>query len=263
MSHRPHILVTRPHDEAQSLASRLTTLGCDVSRAPLLDITLLPISPDAFDNVSALAITSRNALKAVARDTAILELARRLPVYCVGQATARAAQALNFTNVIVGPGHAAGLAERIADAIGTSQQVPDGRKQAHTILHPTTINRAFDLDGALAAHNVTVKTITAYEVASAKALPPPVAAALAYGELDAVILMSPRTAEIWLRLAGAALDSMHERLTSMRHICFSNAIANVIRSGGIPADCIDVAASTNIEDIVLIAGRLVERGLPE
>ena len=80
--------------------------------SPLLIIEQIEDVALDLDGAQALIVTSRNALRVLAKHPA-LDAARGLPLFAVGEATARAARALGFATVIEGPGNGAGLAELI------------------------------------------------------------------------------------------------------------------------------------------------------
>ena len=59
---------------------------------------------------------------------------------------------------------------------------------------------AFDIVGALAREGFSVQSATVYSMDACREFSPSVAAMLKAGEVDGVILMSPRTAEIYVSL---------------------------------------------------------------
>lgn len=100
--------ITRTRPAARDTADRLAALGHDPVIAPLLAVRVLtPESPVPAH--AALAFTSRNAVAAWAG----LSPDRALPVFCVGDATAEAARAVGFTDVLSASGDARALAALI------------------------------------------------------------------------------------------------------------------------------------------------------
>ena len=112
------VLVTRPEPDATRQAERLAARGHEPVLAPLLAIESANNVPLELDGAQALIVTSRNALRALAshRD---LAASLQLPLFAVGEATAKAATELGFTTVIAGPGTGEELSRLIA---GTSAQ---------------------------------------------------------------------------------------------------------------------------------------------
>ena len=102
-----HVLITRPHADAAVLAQELAARGHQVMVEPLLTIEPLPDAVPALDGVQALLLTSANAAPALRGTNP------RLPVFVVGEATARAAREHGCEQVHVAAGDAASLARLI------------------------------------------------------------------------------------------------------------------------------------------------------
>ena len=67
-----------------------------------------------LEGAQALLVTSRNALSALATHRQLAE-ALGLPLFAVGEATARAAQGLGFADVTAGPGTGEALAKLVSE----------------------------------------------------------------------------------------------------------------------------------------------------
>ena len=61
------VLVTRPHEQAAGTARLLERMGHAVLLDPVLEVRPLPFTPPQVDAVAALAVTSINAVPALAR----------------------------------------------------------------------------------------------------------------------------------------------------------------------------------------------------
>ena len=208
------ILVTRPEGDAAELKARLEAMGHDVLLAPLLSIAPEPIPAAAIADAAALIMTSRNAAAALAASNAAV-IARHLPIFAVGRATAAKARALGFAHVIEGPGAAAGLSATIATHL---------RPGAGVLVHLAGEHLAHDLAGDLRAMGYDVKTQRAYRAVASTSLPAVVAGRLAEGGIAAVVLLSPRTASVWLNLAARqGFD-----LTRIKHLCLSPKVADAL-----------------------------------
>lgn len=265
MTRAPQIVVTRPRPDSEALAGRLTDLGYDVLIAPLLDITPLPLAVDDIERFDALVLTSRHALTSLAGDAHELAAARGLPVFCVGDATAAAARLSGFRSVVAGPGDAAGLKEVIDSAIASGQLRARAGDGAITLFNPTTARRAFDFAEAFAGTHVRVVARDAYGVTPVAALVKEVQAALCARTVGAVILMSARTSATWARVAADAVAGCGGTpvLAPIQHLCLSVSVADALGQLSLPPQSVNVAVSTNIEDILLMTQRLVEPGQPE
>ena len=131
----------------------------------------------------ALAATSRNGVRGLARLAGVEHL-RDLPFYAVGDATARAARELGFTDVRSAGGAFADLARLLASSgagIGS-------------LLYAAGEERAGDLVGALAAAGIEVAMLEVYRMDAAEGLPEEVTASFASGTVDAILVYSERTA---------------------------------------------------------------------
>jgi uroporphyrinogen-III synthase len=241
-----HVLITRPERDATDLKSRIVALGCEVTLAPLLDIQFKSIALEALSDAAGVVATSRNGLQALARSAA-LPAALTLPVFTVGPATTRLARELGFATVISGPGTAAELVPVIAG---------HSAAQSGPLVHLAGDHLAFDLVGTLSAHGITVKAVEAYASVAAKTLSGDVVSLLTSGRLDAVILMSPRSAAIWSALISAL--PVKPKLTKVTHICLSRAVA--AKLAGISGLQTVIAEKPNADEIVSEVYRLAGRG---
>ena len=237
-----HVLLTRPERDAAVLQARIAALGCRVSLAPLLDIQLRPIAADALAGATAIVATSRNGLKALAHSDA-LQTARALPIFAVGPATAQLAHELGFETVIPGAGTGADL----VPIVSAHPSAASGK-----LVHLAGDHLAFDLAGALRERGIELNVLPVYASVAAETLQAPVVADLAAREIDAVVLMSPRSAAIWARLT--AQDRLHPALTGVTHICLSDAVAGAL--SGIDGLTKVIAEQPNADAIVSAVYRL-------
>jgi uroporphyrinogen-III synthase len=237
-----HVLITRPERDSGDLKSRIETLGCKVTVAPLIEIAINVIAASELDGSSGLIATSRNGLRAIALSPS-LEAARSLPLFAVGPATAALARELGFREVIVGAGTAADLVPLIKDHAGT---------QRGTLAHLAGDHLTFDLGTALAAIGLGYQRINAYRSVAAKTLDEHIARLLANHKLDAVILMSPRTASVWANLVRALSETPD--LSKVTHICISNAVAKALQS--LAPTKIEVSGAPASDEIVALVYRL-------
>jgi uroporphyrinogen-III synthase len=237
-----HILITRPERDAGDLKSRIAALGCQVTLAPLLDIRFNPIAGGSLAGASAIVATSRNGLASLAQ-SAEFDAARFLPVFAVGPATTKLASDLKFATVVSGPGTAADLVPLIA-AHPAARQGP--------LVHLAGDHLAFNLAGALAAHGITVTAIPAYRSVAAETLPDGILALLTACLVDAVILMSPRSADTWVKLISSL--PVKPNLTKFTHICLSQAVAD--RLTAMPGATTVIAEKPNADEIIIQVYRL-------
>jgi len=236
------LLITRPEAEAAAFSAQLEALGHSVVAEPLLQMELLPISASALEGVTALIITSRNGVRALAQSQAF-DTARTLPVIAVGPGTGALARELGFSDIVAGPGTGAELVPIIAaHAMGRSA----------VFAHIRGDVVAFDLRQALAEQGIVVREIEAYRSQPADALSPQTQTLLQNRKLDAVILMSPRTATIFTQLVAAS--GLEAPARDLVLLCLSPAVAAAVKP--LCPKQIEVAESPNLEAMLSVVARV-------
>jgi uroporphyrinogen-III synthase len=178
------VIVTRPIEDAERTAAALRERGHEAILSPLLEIRFLDGPEISLDGVQAILATSANGIRALARRTS----QRSLPVFAVGPQTTLAARAAGFADVRDADGDASALAETVSRWL-------DPRRGA--LLHATGREHKGELAAALEAAGFRVRTEMLYETVPATELSPGAREALVTGTLDAVMLFSPRSAEIF------------------------------------------------------------------
>ena len=217
------VLVTRPEPDAGREADALTRLGYVPVLAPLLRIEFLEDVELPLEGAQAVVATSRNALRALA-DHPQREEAMALPLFAVGEATAWAARKLGFGEVTIGTGTGAGLPPLI-------------RRELHPgdgpLVHISAEKVAFDLQSALAEDGFELRRAVLYRSHPVEALPDAVVSGLRQGYIESVLLLSPRTARAFARLA----DEQDLKSGAKTPICYclSRAVAAPIEPLGFTA----------------------------
>ena len=220
------LMITRPLEDAAPLAEELAGLGIESMVEPLLSIELSDAGIPDLSGVQALLLTSANGVRAYCA----LARERRLPVYAVGDATARAAKDAGFATVISAAGDVASLAALVRDKL----KPRDG-----ALVHVAGSNVAGDLAGLLGQAGFEYRRAQLYHARKAVALSPVAMRALEGGSIDGVVLYSPRTAESFVDLltkAGAA--DLARRLIAF---CLSDAVA--VSAGALAWSRVVVAAT--------------------
>jgi uroporphyrinogen-III synthase len=213
------ILVTRPQPGGMQTAVALKERGHEPITAPLFEIeSLSEVDPDSGP-WTAILLTSANALWAIAglvwRDEW-----RRLPVFAVGDRTAKTARDQGFIEVT----SASGDVENLADLVAARLKPPA------RLLYLAGQERAGDLAGILRARNFTVDVVVVYRMLVARTLPEPAAAAIRVG-VDAVLHFSRHSAEAFVRAASNA-GLLEAALTKPAHFCLSSQVAEPLRQAG-------------------------------
>lgn len=208
------LLVTRPEPDAMKLAGLLEKRGLEATVEPLLRISYENADAVELDGAAALIATSRHGLRALIGKP-VLAAARAIPVFTVGRATAQEARRMGFARVLVGPGTAADLVPAIAATLDASEGL---------LVHLAGQALAFDLKGELEQLGFRVLQPTLYRMEAAEDLSPSTIDQLNDGDIEGVILLSPRTARVYARL----MQRHRLGLASQRmvHFCLSTAVAN-------------------------------------
>lgn len=184
-------LVTRPRAEAEGLAAALAERGIEAIVEPLLDIHYRDVSAPDLAGVQAILCTSANGVRALAR----LSSEWKRPLFAVGDTTAARARSEGFARVETAGGNVADLVRLVREKL---------RPDDGSLLHVAGSEIAGDLAGALRADGFAVERAVLYEARPAKALSGETVRALAAGLVDFALFFSPRTAAIFVALAGRA-----------------------------------------------------------
>jgi uroporphyrinogen-III synthase len=184
-------LVTRPREDSEGVAAELRARGLAVMVEPLLDIRNLDGVAIDTEGVQGILATSANGVRALARALAD----RALPVWAVGDASARCARELGYTQVESAGGDVDTLTALVAERC-------DPAKGA--FLHAAGTVVAGDLNGQLAEKGFQVRRVVLYEAVTAEALSYRLTGALTHGAVDVGLFFSPRTAATFVTLVQAA-----------------------------------------------------------
>ncbi|KAA5802311.1 uroporphyrinogen-III synthase [Alkalicaulis satelles] len=217
MRERPPVLVTRAEPGAARTCETLARLGYRAVNAATARIEPMDARPD-WSAASAIIVTSPNG----AARLAALGAPPHLPVYAVGEASARAAREAGHGTVITGTGDAAGLLDVILAAS------PDAPARQGRIIHLRGADQAFDLAGALHALGRPTDSHVVYRARAVDGLSQEASAALGP---DAIVLIhSPLGAERLLEQTERA--GRLSALAAARVIAISDAAAAPLRRAG-------------------------------
>ena len=180
------VWITRAEPGAAATAARVRAIGFDPLAAPLLTVQPLE-TPLDLDGVGSIAFTSTNGVRAFAARSDW----RGAPVFAVGDATAKAARVAGFKGVSSADGGMAALIRLIGKAR------PPG-----VVLHPCGLHLAGDFKGGLMRAGLTARDVALYDTPAVEGLPDAAIQALEDREVAAVLLHSPRAADILASLAG-------------------------------------------------------------
>ncbi|MEQ8167053.1 MAG: uroporphyrinogen-III synthase [Alphaproteobacteria bacterium] len=241
---RPIALVTRPWEDAEPLAHALQSQGYRPVVEPLLGIEDLhtPLRPP--DDLQAIAVTSTNGVRALAR-RAHLDL-WHVPVFTVGDASARAARAAGFRHVTSAAGDVAALARCLVQNLDPA---------AGPVLHVSGANAAGDLAGRLAGEGFDAKRVALYRAEPARRLSEAARALFRARAVALALFFSPRTGETFVRLANR--DEIGPDCAETVALCLSPAVAKKISI--LPWRAVVIADKPDQDSLLTEAARLANR----
>lgn len=219
------VLITRPREDSESVARELDARGFSIVIEPLLDIVPVDAEVDA-SGVQGILATSANGVRALARVLAD----RDLPVWAVGDASARTARELGYAQVE----SAAGDVEALAALVKQRCRPGDG-----ALLHAAGSVTAGDLSGALSAAGFAVRRVVLYQARTAASLSAELTERIKVGGVDAALFFSPRTAATFVTLAQAA--DLGQATAPIAAYALSPAVATAL--GALPWAKIRTAAA--------------------
>ncbi len=230
------LLVTRPEPDGARTAATLRTLGHEVVVAPVLRTEMVAASFGSGP-FAALAITSRNAVRAVLSHPRRGELAG-LPVFAVGARSADAAREAGFSDVVSADGDAGDLVTLLAGRFSGS---------GTRLLYLAGEDQVGNLAGVLTACGVMVETAVVYRAVAVKDFPTRLRAAFAAGPLDGVLHYSRRSAQAFL--TGAQEADRLRRAVGATHFCLSVDVAMPLTVAG----ALSVRIAARPDEAALIA----------
>lgn len=207
-----HIAITRPAEDAAPLKAKLEALGHEAIVTPLLTIVprdrvVIPEQP-----WQAIVATSANGIRSL-DNAAHLKSIRMLTV---GPQSLKAAQSAGFARAEAHGGDVKGLAAFIRETL----KPDDG-----PILYLSGAATAGDLEALLTEAGFSCTRIILYDAVAAPSLGE-TGQALHGGQIDAVLLYSPRTARLWRSLIEA--EGLMEAAQRPDYFCLSRNVAAVL-----------------------------------
>jgi uroporphyrinogen-III synthase len=240
------LLITRPEPDALRLRALLEDAGHEATVEPLLSVSFEGGDPIEIEGAQALIATSRYALRALKASPHLAE-ARHLPLFAVGKATAAEARTIGFETVVTGAGTAPELVAHIVSALDPA---------AGLVVHLAGDVLAGNLSAELEAHGFRIVQPIVYRMIAAKAFSDDAIEQLGMGEIEGVILMSPRTASVYAELVRKA--GLTAQVRELPHFCLSPAIAR--RLGPLGEVDTRVAEAPRLEDVLALIDEAAEAG---
>lgn len=212
------LLVTRPDHDGRRTADTLRARGHEVMLGPLIRIEAVPNPTLGPGPWHAVAVTSFNAVRALASHPRFPELPK-YPLFAAGRRTAQSARAAGFIDVASADGDVAALAALLRTRLARGER----------LLYLAGETRAGDLSAALEPAGIVVETVVVYRGYVVSAFPPAVTEALAGGRIDGVLHYSRRSAATYARCAEIAGLSN----APVAHYCLSAQVSEPLEAAGI------------------------------
>lgn len=236
-----NLLLTRPEFQAKAFERKLQQLGHSVLLAPLLEISL---EQPVFDigSIQAIIVTSQNTIRAFVSHPNYQKILK-VPLVVVGSSTGEEARKAGFRILFEGKLGATELADSIKAFINPHEG---------PLLYASGDVVAVDLEQVLRSFGFDIHRSILYRTNTIKHLPGPVLYSIQNQTLDAVILMSPQTSKAWSNLIIAA--GLKDKIQSVAHLCFSNAVAAHIRE--LKKVRIEIPLKPNMEEFLCLISRI-------
>ena len=237
-------IITRPEEDARRFLQAARKAGARAIAMPVIGIHFLDDAAIPQWRWQAVAITSANGARAIARRADAARLTRALAV-TVGPASTRAALQAGFLHVLQA---ARNDVQGVIEVIIARLKPVDG-----PLLYASGAVTRGDLQGALEEAGFEVARAVLYEARPAAALNEEARRALAGERPGTVALYSPRSARIWARLVKEA--GLAQRAARWRHACLSQNVAMALRED-LPeaAGCIAVSPAPREEAMLSMLG---------
>lgn len=204
------VLVTRPKEDAERFARELAIAGHVALFSPVMEIEALAaqLPTGSFDIViatSAHAFTSGAALNIYGLED--------VPVWAVGERTAKAARAAGFRTI----------ARVCANSAELAANLLSYTNEASGLLYLAGVDRKTALEERLLRSKRRITVVETYRGRAALSLDPTAVEAMRRGELDAAVHFSRRSAAIFAGLVAAA--DLVQEAQKLLHVCLSDDVA--------------------------------------
>ncbi len=198
-----------------------------------------------LDGAQAVLFTSANGVRAFAAARAHRDLA----AFAVGDATATAARDAGFADIASAGGDVTDLAALVVQRL---------KPRSGALVHAAASEVAGDLGGALSPMGFELRRAVLYESVPAARLSDATAAALANGTIELALFFSPRTAELFVRLAAAA--GLEEACRKVAAVALSPAVA--ARLEPLAWRAVHVAETPTLASLLAATDRAAAAGAP-
>jgi uroporphyrinogen-III synthase len=227
------VLVTRPRPAAERTAAKLEATGHEAVVLPLMQARHFvgAVRTALDERHDAIAVTSAEAIRVLSELGNALEPHLATPLFSVGEATARAAADLGFTDIRTGPGTGEGLADTILAHMGPGER----------LVYLAGSPRSDGVEQKLRESRIDHVTIECYRMEPVPYRPDTLSDLVRAGAFDAVLLYSRETARRFVSVIHeSGLDAA---AFASRYLCLSRSAKEAL-----PSDVTAEVAATPDEE---------------
>lgn len=210
------VLITRPRDDSEILASLLEKDGIDCFIEPMFHIKHLPFDfrDQGFGKVQGTIFTSRHAVSSMP-DYA------ELPCFVVGKSTGRMATQRGFTNVVIADGNLEDLLAEVESKY---------KNDSGVLLYFRGEEATLDLTEFFKPKNINILSVIVYKTEETTTLSEALAAKILAYDIKTAIFSSDNTVKIFIK----RLKELSLLEASNKIACFaiSEKVAKTLGEGG-------------------------------
>ncbi|MAJ62878.1 MAG: hypothetical protein CL558_06300 [Alphaproteobacteria bacterium] len=215
------VLLTRPHDQSQSLTQKLAVHDLETLIAPMLEIESMVASIPPLQHAQGLIFCSPSAVTMFDKRCSENGVeASEVPAFCVGQGTKTMAENCGFKTVISADGDAKDLMRLIL-----TQTRPD----RGVMVHVRGADVTKDFAKLLLKYGYQTESTVIYNARTADSVETAAMNAMYAGEIGYVMFFSTRTAQAFVTLAKS--QGFAAAAPQMTAICMSDQVAEAARIG--------------------------------
>ncbi|EJL53837.1 uroporphyrinogen-III synthase [Rhizobium sp. CF122] len=210
------VLVTRPQYSGERTAKRLRELGHEPISLPLSQpVHYVDAAVRGLETTEgSIAITSAEAIRALAWRSAEFAVHLARPVFAVGKATAEEARAFGFVSVTASSGNGHELAQTIAERAGGP------------VLYLTGLPRAETFEKRAREIGLEITVAECYRMEPTRIAPQTLETIFAHQRPDAILFYSRQTAENFFGMVEAHMSP--DALDGTRLLCLSKSVAEAV-----------------------------------
>ncbi|MEE2746687.1 MAG: uroporphyrinogen-III synthase [Pseudomonadota bacterium] len=204
------VLVTRPGADGEATAKILEELDIEPIIEPLLTVKNLDCDNISPSGLQAYLATSSNGIRGLKNHNHNTGI----PVFAVGEATARTARQAGFKIVHSADGNSSELTKLVTELLDPN----DG-----PLVHVSAAIQANDITGKLIGYGFDCQRAVVYETNEIKSFSTECINYLRNNKIDSILFFSPRTAEVFIKLIRKA--RLVRQCKNISAVCISQAAA--------------------------------------